>query len=93
MTWLKRFRRKPRDADRDVPHRDERSSQHPETSRSASGPSEPAPSPGQRVPQINIRGEAELIGRFRAHCRDERRTYADMLRVLLDAYEAQERRD
>ena len=55
-----------------------------------SKPLEPPPS---RPPQINIRGDAEVIARFRALCRAERRTYADMLAVLLDAYDAREGRE
>lgn len=41
-----------------------------------------------RIPQFNIRSNADLIARIRALCRAERRTFADVLRVLLDAYEA-----
>ena len=42
---------------------------------------------GRQLAQINVRGDAELIARFRTLCRAERRTYADMLAVLLHAYE------
>jgi hypothetical protein len=36
--------------------------------------------------QINIRASRPLARRFRALCRAERRTYADMLGRLLDQY-------
>ena len=37
--------------------------------------------------QINIRGDARTLDRFKRLCRDDRRTYIDMLRILLDAFE------
>ena len=37
--------------------------------------------------QISIKAPLEVIERFRHLCRDDRRTYADMLSILMDAYE------
>ncbi len=45
--------------------------------------------PHRRAPveigQLTVRGDAEVLERFRRHCRDDRRTNVDMLRMLLDA--------
>ena len=37
--------------------------------------------------QVSIKAPLDVIERFRALCRDDRRTYADMLGILMDAYE------
>jgi hypothetical protein len=37
--------------------------------------------------QVSIKAPLDVIGRFRAMCRDDRRTYADMLTILMDRYE------
>ena len=37
--------------------------------------------------QISIKAPLEVIERFRKLCKDDRRTYADMLSILMDAYE------
>jgi hypothetical protein len=34
--------------------------------------------------QLNIRAPVEVIERFRHLCKEDRRTYADMLRILMD---------
>lgn len=54
----------------------------------------PAPDPRRwpsREPmqdgQISIKAPLATIDRFRMLCRDDRRTYADMLGILMDAYE------
>ena len=41
----------------------------------------------QRDGQISIKAPLETLARFRRLCRDDRRTYADMLGILMDAYE------
>ena len=38
--------------------------------------------------QITMRGRARVIERFRTICKDDRRTYLDMLEILMDRYEA-----
>lgn len=38
--------------------------------------------------QISIKAPLDVIERFRILCRDDRRTYADMLGILMDGYEA-----
>ena len=56
---------------------------------------EPAPAPEARWPsrepirdgQISIKAPEDVIARFRKLCRDARRTYADMLGILMDRYE------
>jgi hypothetical protein len=37
--------------------------------------------------QISIKAPLDAIERFRRLCKDDRRTYADMLSILMDAYE------
>ncbi len=37
--------------------------------------------------QISIKAPLDVIERFRGICKDDRRTYADMLTILMDAYE------
>ena len=54
-----------------------------------------APQPAERWPsrepvrdgQISIKAPLDVIERFRRLCKDDRRTYADMLTILMDAYE------
>ena len=59
-----------------------------EEGRAADTPSERWPSrEALRDGQISIKAPLETIARFRRLCRDDRRTYADMLRILMEAYE------
>lgn len=37
--------------------------------------------------QISIKGPLQTIRRFQALCKDDRRTYADMLDILMNAFE------
>ena len=37
--------------------------------------------------QISIKAPLDVLERFKGICRDDRRTYADMLRILMDRYE------
>lgn len=37
--------------------------------------------------QISIKASTEVIERFRKICKDDRRTYADMLSILMAGYE------
>lgn len=37
--------------------------------------------------QISIKGPLSTITRFKALCKDDRRTYADMLDILMDQFE------
>jgi hypothetical protein len=37
--------------------------------------------------QISIKGPLGTIRRFKAMCKDDRRTYADMLSILMDEFE------
>ena len=37
--------------------------------------------------QISIKAPVEVIDRFRTLCKDDRRTYADMLGILMDRFE------
>lgn len=37
--------------------------------------------------QISIKAPTDVIARFRRLCKDDRRTYADMLEILMNAYE------
>jgi hypothetical protein len=43
----------------------------------------------QRDGQVSIKAPLDVIDRFRTMCRDDRRTYADMLGILMDRYEGQ----
>ena len=38
--------------------------------------------------QISIKAPLDAIERFKLICRDDRRTYADMLGILMDCYES-----
>ena len=57
-------------------------------------PAAPAPPEPVRWPsrdpvrdgQISIKAPLDVIERFRTLCRDDRRTYADMLTILMDAF-------
>ncbi len=46
-------------------------------------PSREAPRDGQ----ISIKAPLDTLARFRRLCREDRRTYADMLAILMDAFE------
>jgi hypothetical protein len=63
----------------------------------------PDPSPAERVGasierwpsrepirdgQISIKAPLDVIERFKHICKDDRRTYADMLGILMDRYES-----
>jgi hypothetical protein len=37
--------------------------------------------------QISIKAPLEVLDRFKRICKDDRRTYADMLGILMDRYE------
>lgn len=37
--------------------------------------------------QISIKGPLTTIKRFQALCKEDRRTYADMLKILMDKFE------
>lgn len=37
--------------------------------------------------QISIKGPLNTIRRFKAMCKEDRRTYADMLNILMDRFE------
>ncbi len=39
--------------------------------------------------QISIKAPLDVIERFRRLCHDDRRTYADMLTILMNSYEKQ----
>jgi hypothetical protein len=38
--------------------------------------------------QISIKAPLDVLDRFKRICKDDRRTYADMLGILMDSYEA-----
>ena len=64
----------------------------PQDQRADSPASEAAPErwPSRepvRDGQISIKAPIDVISRFRILCKDDRRTYADMLSILMDAYE------
>lgn len=78
-----------------VPDRRELSSptagiEMPLSEASAAMPSERWPSrEPQRDGQISIKAPLDVIERFRRLCHDDRRTYADMLGILMDSHERQ----
>ncbi len=37
--------------------------------------------------QISIKAPLDVLNRFKRICKDDRRTYADMLSILMDRYE------
>jgi hypothetical protein len=71
----------------------EPSSAAPEVERSSS--EAPVPLPPERWlsrepvrdGQISIKAPLDVIERFRRLCSDDRRTYADMLAILMDSHE------
>jgi hypothetical protein len=38
--------------------------------------------------QLSIKATVDIIERFKRICKDDRRTYADMLGILMDRYES-----
>jgi hypothetical protein len=40
--------------------------------------------------QISIKAPLDVLDRFKRICKDDRRTYADMLEILMDRYESNE---
>ena len=40
--------------------------------------------------QVSIKAPLDTIARFRKLCRDDRRTYADMLEILMNCFEGRE---
>lgn len=38
--------------------------------------------------QISVKAPLDVIDRFKRICKDDRRTYADMLGILMDCYES-----
>lgn len=38
--------------------------------------------------QMSIKAPLDIIDRFKGICKDDRRTYADMLRIMMDLYES-----
>lgn len=60
----------------------------PDPSHLASWPSREPVSDGQ----ISIKAPVDVIDRFRKLCRDDRRTYADMLGILMDRFEGSQGR-
>ena len=40
--------------------------------------------------QISVKAPTRTIDRFKKMCKDDRRTYADMLRILMDDFEKDE---
>lgn len=42
--------------------------------------------------QISIKGPLSTIRRFKTMCKDDRRTYADMLNILMDEFEKNTRK-
>lgn len=65
----------------------------------AGGTADPAPPPADDPPprwpsrepvqdgQISIKAPLDVIARFKRLCKDDRRTYADMLAILMDRFE------
>ena len=41
----------------------------------------------EAVKQLNLKGPAHILDRFRAMCKADRRSYYDMLDILMDRYE------
>ena len=58
----------------------------PEASPAPEPPRWPSREPA-RDGQVSIKAPVDVIARFRKMCRDDRRTYADMLEILMDRFE------
>ena len=64
----------------------ERAQELPQTA--VDQPAKPWPSREPMVDgQISVKAPMQTIDRFKKLCKDDRRTYADMLRILMDAFE------
>ena len=37
--------------------------------------------------QLNMKGRQAVLNRFKAMCKDDRRSYVDMLEILMDRFE------
>lgn len=71
----------------------------PKTKPNVSVPSPPEPTPQkgwpsrevrrEEVGQFTVRAPAATIARFKAICKADRRTYADMLDILMNNFEQQ----
>lgn len=76
---LEKFAPKPRRVTAEKPKEPKKPTKAPEQ-----------PWPSREVPQegqFTIRAPLDEIARFRKICKDDRRTYADMLRILMDSFE------
>lgn len=82
-----------------TPEPEPKSAQKPTPKRAASSTQRRAPAGGgrwvSREPvadgQISIKASLEAIERFRQMCADDRRTYGDMLEILMDSFEGKGR--
>lgn len=64
----------------------------PWPSRSPAAAPVPTPQPAARPKvsleaQVSIRGPHEIIERFKRLCKDDRRSYYDMLEIMMDKFE------
>ena len=75
--------RKPKAAAEKPPQPKKVQAKAPEPAQPDAWPSREAPKEGQ----FTIRAPLDEITRFRNICKDDRRTYADMLRILMDSFE------
>ena len=81
---LKQFESQPN------PREDEPSPMNPSMSRAGGVTTRwPSREPVQDG-QISIKAPLDVLDRFKRICKDDRRTYADMLRILMDRYESKE---
>ncbi|MBB3713062.1 translation initiation factor 2 beta subunit (eIF-2beta)/eIF-5 [Limimaricola variabilis] len=88
-----RQRTAPRDEVR--PRREAPDSSFSESSREGSYAASPARWPSRqevRDGQISIKAPLDIIERFKLLCKSDRRTYADMLDILMREFEGQGRR-
>lgn len=84
---LKQFKPKPR---KSVLASNEKPSHSLKHAKVPMEPPEPGAWPSREVSkegQFTIRAPQDTIERFRKMCKDDRRTYADMLEILMDCFE------
>lgn len=80
---LEKFAPKPRRETAEKPEEPRKPTKAPDPAPEQPWPSREAPQEGQ----FTIRAPLDEIARFRKICKDDRRTYADMLRILMDSFE------
>lgn len=95
LSRLEQFSAEPRRTESAVPNEGRTEGRGAEPAAAPMQPPRSEPPELQRWPsrepvrdgQISIKAPLDVIARFRKLCKDDRRTYADMLSILMNAFE------